>query len=56
MQPRCTQTARLRSAMPTGNIPEAPELGHLAMTDKMLVPNGVRYRGVPLYMLQHLML
>ena len=35
--------------MPTGNIPEAPELGHLAFTDKMLGPNGVRYRGVPMY-------
>ena len=30
--------------MPTGNI-----LGHLAIADKMLVPNGVHYRGVPLY-------
>ena len=25
--------------------------GHLAITDKMLGPNGVRYRGVPLYSL-----
>ena len=24
--------------------------GHIAITDKMLGPNGVRYRGVPLYM------
>ena len=23
--------------------------GHLAIRDKMLVPNGVRYRGVPLH-------
>ena len=30
--------------MPTGNIPEAP-----AIRDKMLVPNGVRYREVLLY-------
>ena len=33
--------------MPTGKIPEAPEL--VAITDKMLGPNGVHYRGVPLY-------
>ena len=24
-------------------------LGHLGIADKILVPNGVRYRGVPLY-------
>ena len=37
-------------------IPRLPEIyrkplscGHLAITDKMLVPKGVRYRGVPLY-------
>ena len=28
--------------MPTGNVPEAPELGR----EKILVPNGVRYKGV----------
>ena len=35
---------------PTGNIPKALSWGHLAITDKMLVPEGVRYRGVPLYL------
>ena len=37
-------------------VPRQPEiywkplsLGHLAITDKILVPNGVRYRGVSLY-------
>ena len=34
---------------PTRNIPEAPELGTLAIKDKMLVPNGVRYGGVTVY-------
>ena len=43
-------TAGLRSTTPTGNIPEAPESGTpCAIMDKMLGPNGVRYRGVPLY-------
>ena len=39
-------------------VPHLPEIyrkplswGHLAITDKMLVPEGVRYRGVPLYSL-----
>ena len=36
--------------MSTRNIPEAPELGTPCY--KMLVPNGVRCRGVPLYVLQ----
>ena len=31
---------------PSGNILEAPELG---MRKKMMVPNGVRYRGIALY-------
>ena len=31
-----------------GNILEAPELGTPRHKDKMLVPNGVHYRGVPL--------
>ena len=34
--------------MPTRNILGAPELGHLAIRNKMLVPNGVHFRGVPL--------
>ena len=34
---------------PTGNIPGAPELLTPCCKDKILVPNGVRYRGVPLY-------
>ena len=34
--------------MPTGNIPEAPELE--PPWNRMLVPNGVRSRGVPLDM------
>ena len=35
---------QLRSATPTGNIPEAQ--GHLAIRDKILVPSGVCYKGV----------
>ena len=48
-QPRCTQ-------QPDYAVARLPEMyrkplswGHLAIADKMLVPNGVRYRGVPLY-------
>ena len=42
-------TAGLRSTTPTGDIPEAPRYGHLAITDKMLGHSGVRYRGVSWY-------
>ena len=49
MQPRCTQ-------QPDYTAPRLPEIyrkplswGHLAITDEMLVPKGVHYRGVPLY-------
>jgi len=31
----------------TGNVPEASELG--TIMDKLFIPNGVHYRGVPLY-------
>ena len=48
-QLRCTQ-------QPDYAVPRLPEIyrkplswGHLAITDEMLVPKGVRYRGVPLY-------
>ena len=33
--------------MPTGNIPETPELGTPAIMDRSLVPNGVHYWEVP---------
>ena len=35
--------------MLTGNILKAPGLGIPRYKGQMLVPNGVRYRGVPLY-------
>ena len=48
-QPCCTQ-------QPDYAVPRLPEIyrkplswGHLARVDKMLVPKGVRYREVPLY-------
>ena len=34
---------------PTRTIPEAPELEHHPLNNKMLVPNGVHFRGIPLY-------
>ena len=47
MQPCCTQ-------QPDYTVPRLPEAGVrdtlIAIWDKMLVPNGVCYRGVPLYM------
>ena len=43
--------SQITHSTPTGNIPEAPEL--LTVRDKMLVPNGVCYRGVPLYCLHY---
>ena len=52
MQPHCAQpllNSLIAHTTPTGSIPETPELGHLSITAKMLVPNGGRYCGVPLY-------
>ena len=37
------------STTPAGNILEAPELGTPRYKGQMLVPNGVRYGGAPLY-------
>ena len=37
------------SCMSTGNIPETYELGTPPIKDKIVGPNGVHYRGVPLY-------
>ena len=40
---------QITHATPTGNIPEALGQGHLAIRDKSsMVPNGVRYRKVPM--------
>ena len=40
------------------SVPRLPEIyrkplswGHLAITDETLVPKGVRYRGIPLYII-----
>ena len=42
--------SQITHTTPTGNKPEA---GPFAIKDKMLGPNGVRYRRVPLYMFLH---
>ena len=51
MQPRCAQ--QLDYAVPhlLEIYRKSLSWGHLAIRNKMLVPNGVHYRGVPLYTL-----
>ena len=54
IQPHCAQ-------QPDYAVPRLLEIyrkplswGHLAIRDKILVPNGVHYRGVPLYLFKDL--
>ena len=49
-------SCKFKFIQPDYAVPRLPEIyrkplswGHLAITDEMLVPKGVHYRGVPLY-------